>query len=85
MRNQKADDPTLNSIAQKHSKTTAQILLRYCLQKAWSPLPKSDNPGRIKQNAEIYGFELDNEDMQQLDSEDQGGGKGALVVAVSNE
>ena len=60
------------------------IRLRYCLQKAWSPLPKSDNPGRIKQNADIYGFELDKEDMQKLDSQDQGG-KGALVVAVSND
>ena len=69
---------------QKHSKTTAQTLIRYCLQKAWSPLPKSDNPGRIKQNADIYGFELDKEDMQKLDSQDEGG-KGALVMAVTNE
>ncbi|QIX00122.1 hypothetical protein AMS68_005639 [Peltaster fructicola] len=84
VRNQKADDPTLKSIAEKHSKTTAQVLLRYCLQKSWAPLPKSDNAGRIAQNADLYGFKLDGEDMKQLDAQDQNG-KGALVLAVSNE
>lgn len=84
VRNQKASDPTLTSIAKKHDKTTAQVLLRYSLQKDWSPLPKSDNAGRIAQNADIYGFQLDSDDMEKLDAQDQGG-KGALVMAVSNE
>lgn len=84
VRNQKANDPVLTSIAEKHSKTTAQVLLRYCLQKSWAPLPKSDNAERIAQNADLYGFKLDDEDMKQLDAQDQNG-KGALVLAVSNE
>ena len=84
VRNQKANDPTLTSIAKKHDKTTAQILLRYCLQKVWSPLPKSDNPGRIAQNADLYSFQLDSEDMRKLDAQDEGS-KGALVMAVDNK
>lgn len=84
VRNQKANDPTLKSIAEKHGKSTAQILLRYCIEKAWSPLPKSDNPERIKQNASIYDFALKPDDLAKLDAQDQGS-SGALVVAVDNE
>lgn len=84
VRNQKANDPTLKAIAEKHGKSTAQVLLRYCLEKAWSPLPKSDNPDRIKQNASIYDFALDQDDILKLDALDQGS-SGALVVAVDND
>lgn len=41
VRNRKADDRTLNAVAQAHGKTVAQVLIRYCLQKNWVPLPKS--------------------------------------------
>ena len=84
VRNQKAEDPTLLSIARKHDKSTGQILLRYCLQKGWAPLPKSDNPQRIAANADLYGFHLDDKDMDALDGLDQGS-KGAIVEAVKNE
>ncbi|KAF2221367.1 aldo-keto reductase [Elsinoe ampelina] len=84
VRNKKADDPTLNSIADKHSKTTGQVLIRYCLQKGWSPLPKSDTPSRIEANADVFGFELDSEDMKKLDGLDQGPA-GSIVQAVDNE
>lgn len=83
VRNQKAEDPTLKGIADKHSKSTAQILLRYSLQKGWVPLPKSDNPGRIASNADLYDFELGDDDMKALDGLDQAG-EGALVLAVDN-
>lgn len=72
VRNRKADDPTLTGLAKKHEKTPAQVLLRYCLQKNWVPLPKSDTPSRIKENADIYGFELEQNDMEALDALDQG-------------
>ncbi|CAK4014625.1 Aldo keto reductase [Lecanosticta acicola] len=84
VRNQKADDATLKSIAEKYGKSTAQVLVRYCLDKGWIPLPKSDNPDRIKQNASVYDFALDKGDISQLDAKDEGS-KGALVVAVDNE
>ncbi|ERF68365.1 hypothetical protein EPUS_06781 [Endocarpon pusillum Z07020] len=83
VRNYKASDPTLVEISKKHGKTTAQVLVRYCLQKNWVPLPKSDNPERIAQNADVYGFELAEEDMSKLDSLNQGA-SGALVQAVDN-
>lgn len=84
VRNQKANDPVLSGIASKHGKSTAQVLLRYCLQKDWVPLPKSDNSERIAQNADVYGFELSEEDMAKLDEQNTEG-SGALVLAVSNE
>jgi diketogulonate reductase-like aldo/keto reductase len=84
VRNQKAEDPVLSGIASKHGKTTAQILLRYCLQKDWVPLPKSDNADRIAQNADVYSFELSKEDMSKLDEQNTDG-SGSLVLAVSNE
>lgn len=83
VRNKKAHDPTLNSIAKSHNKSTAQILIRYCLQKNWVPLPKSDTPSRIVENAEVYDFELSTEDMSELDGLDAGA-KGAIVQAVKN-
>ena len=57
--------------------------MRYCLQKGWVPLPKSDTPSRIEENADVYDFELDDADMKTLDGLDQGE-KGAIVEAVKN-
>lgn len=83
VRNTKAQDPTLNRIADKHGVTPSQVLIRYCLQKGWAPLPKSDNSERIKANADVYNFDLDTKDMDDLDGLDQGD-EGAIVQAVDN-
>ncbi|PGH01156.1 hypothetical protein AJ80_09051 [Polytolypa hystricis UAMH7299] len=84
VRNYKANEPTLVDIANKYDKTTAQILVRYSLQKGWVPMPKSDDPERIKNNADVYDFEISDEDMAILDALDKGG-EGAIVQAVENE
>lgn len=84
MRNQKADDPTLKSLAEKYKATPNQVLIRYCLQKGWSPLPKSDNPDRIAQNADLYFFDIDEADMKKMDDLNEGA-KGAIVEAVAND
>lgn len=47
-------------------------------------MPKSDTPSRIVSNADVYSFQLDDEDMAKLDGLDEGA-KGAIVQAVSNE
>lgn len=83
VRNQKSNDPTLNKIAEAHKKTVGHVLIRYCLQKNWVPLPKSDTPSRIVENANVYDFELSKEEMKTLDDLDQGS-KGAIVQAVTN-
>ena len=83
VRNQKSDDKTLKEIASKHNTSPNQVLIRFCLQKGWVPLPKSDTPERIMKNADVYSFELDGDDIAALDGLDQGK-KGAIVQAVSN-
>jgi len=83
VRNYKANDETLVNIAKKYNKSTAQVLIRYCLQKNWVPLPKSDTPSRIKENAEVYDFDISAEDMKKLDGLDEGA-SGAIVQAVDN-
>ncbi|KAJ4370481.1 hypothetical protein N0V83_005001 [Neocucurbitaria cava] len=84
VRNEKAKDKTLLNISEKHNVGPNQILVRWSLQKGYVPLPKSDTPSRIVSNADVYGFELDEEDMAKLDGLDQGK-KGAIVQAVTNE
>lgn len=83
VRNQKADNEVLVGLAKKHDKSTAQILIRWSLQKGLVTLPKSDTPSRIESNAEVYGFELSSEDMKQLDDLDEADA-GAIVQPVDN-
>lgn len=84
-RNQKADDPTLKGIAEKHGVTPNQVLIRWGLQKGWVSLPKSDNPDRIRLNCDVFGgFELSEDDERLLDGLDQGAA-GALVQTVNND
>ena len=84
VRNLKAYDETLLKVSKKHEKTTAQVLIRYSLQKGWVSLPKSDTPSRIEANADVYGFELTEDDMKVLDGLDQGA-DGAIVQVADNE
>jgi hypothetical protein len=84
VRNYKANDPTLVEVSKKYSRSTQQVLIRYALQKGWVPLPKTDNPDRIVSNADVFDFNISEEDMVVLDSLDQGSA-GAIVEAVVNE
>lgn len=68
----KLGDPTLAKLAKKHNKTPAQVVLRWLLQQDIIIIPKSENPDRIKENAGIYDFELDAEDLKTIDGMDQG-------------
>ncbi len=60
------DDKTLATIAAKHGKTPAQIMLRWCIEQGMIVLPKSIHPERIKENFAIFDFKLDTEDLAQL-------------------
>jgi diketogulonate reductase-like aldo/keto reductase len=49
------DDPTLREIAGRHSKSPAQVMLRWHLQEGRSAIPKSTKPARIAENFDIFG------------------------------
>lgn len=67
-RGQIFDHPTIASLAEKYGKTPAQIILRWDLQHEVVTIPKSVHEHRIKENAEIFDFEIAPEDMVQIDS-----------------
>lgn len=64
----KLQDPTLLKIATKYSKSPAQVLIRWSLQKGYIVIPKSANKDRIEQNADVFDFDLADGDMNVLDS-----------------
>jgi methylglyoxal/glyoxal reductase len=64
--------PTIKRIADKHSKSPAQVLLRWDLQKGVVTIPKSVHRERIEANANIFDFVLDAEDMSAIDAMEQG-------------
>ncbi|MBP3580309.1 MAG: aldo/keto reductase [Clostridia bacterium] len=53
----------MKNLSQKYNKSIGQLCLRWCLQKGFVSLPKSANPMRIKENTEIFDFELSAQDM----------------------
>lgn len=67
-RGAKFGDETLVEIADKYKKSPAQVLIRWALQHGMVVIPKSSNQGRIKENAEVYDFEISSEDMKTMDS-----------------
>ncbi len=56
------NDPVISGIAAKHGKSYAQIMLRWLLEQDLVILPKSVTPSRIKENIDVFDFELDDED-----------------------
>lgn len=60
------NNPVLKAIADKYGKTTAQVMLRWQLQRGIVSLSKSANPERIRQNFAIFDFELTDDDMAQI-------------------
>lgn len=65
------EEPTLQEIAQKYGKSTAQVILRWDLQNEVVTIPKSVKPHRIQENANIFDFELSSEDMEKINSLNQ--------------
>lgn len=60
------NNPILKAIADKYGKTTAQVMLRWQLQRGIVSLSKSANPERVRQNFAIFDFELSDDDMAQI-------------------
>ncbi|WWD16599.1 hypothetical protein CI109_101027 [Kwoniella shandongensis] len=66
------ENPVMVKIAKKHGKDVSHVALRWSLQKGFVPLPKSVTPSRIASNADLYDFELSQEDMDEIATLDKG-------------
>lgn len=65
------DEPVLVEIANKYNKSTAQIIIRWDVQSGVVTIPKSVKPQRIAENADIFDFELSEEDMDKINALNQ--------------
>ncbi|OQA48084.1 MAG: Glyoxal reductase [Firmicutes bacterium ADurb.Bin300] len=61
-------DRELKKIASRYDKSVAQLCIRFALQKGVLPLPKSVNPDRIKENADVFDFIISDEDMKLIEN-----------------
>jgi len=52
------ENEVIKKIAEKHKKTSAQVLIRWSLQKGLNPIVKSAKESRVKENIDVFGFEL---------------------------
>src|SRR5262245_55532211 len=66
------DDPVIAGIAERVDRTTAQVVLRWHIQRSSIVFPKSTTPERIRENFELFGFELAPQDVEKIDNLDRG-------------
>jgi 2,5-diketo-D-gluconate reductase A len=59
-------DEAVVSLADKHGRTPAQVVLRWHIQLGNIVIPKSVTPSRMQENIDVFGFELDDGDMRSL-------------------
>ncbi len=71
MRGQVHDIPELEELAQKYGKTPVQVTLRWMIQKGIVTIPKSENKERIRSNADIFDFEIEETDLATIDGLDR--------------
>lgn len=67
----KLENNTLKQIADKYNKSSAQILIRWCLEHKFIVIPKSGSKNHIQENSDVFDFSLDGEDMKKLDNLDE--------------
>ena len=56
-------DPTLEAIGAKHGKSSAQVVLRWHIEQGLVVIPKSNSVERIRENSQVFDFELDDSDL----------------------
>ena len=66
------DNPTLASIAQAHAKSPAQVAIRWSIQLGNVVIPRSGHPERIKENIDVFGFELTDDEMASINGLNDG-------------
>lgn len=67
----KAFDETIAGIAKAHNVTSAQVILRWNLQKGVTVIPGSGNPDHIRENPDLFHFELTEEEMERINALDR--------------
>ncbi len=72
VRGQRMDHPAIARVAREHGRTPAQVLVRWGIEHEVVPIPKSARPERIRENADVFGFALDAEELAALDALDEG-------------
>ncbi len=65
-------DETIKSIAKAHEVSSAQVVLRWDLQRGIVVIPGSGNPDHIKENLNLFGFELTEDEMERISLLDRG-------------
>ena len=65
-------DATIVELANKYGKSPAQVVLRWGLQKGFVVIPKSDREHRIEENKGLYGWELQQSDIHNIDALNEG-------------
>lgn len=65
------ENPVLSEIAGKHNKTTAQVMLRWHIQRGVVVIPKSTHKERMEQNIQVFDFALDETDMDKITALDK--------------
>jgi 2,5-diketo-D-gluconate reductase A len=70
------DDPAVTAIAGAHGRTPAQVVLRWHLQQGRVIIPKSVTPSRIRENLDLFGFELTDEQLGAIDALERDGRTG---------
>jgi len=68
------DDPVLTGLAQKYGKSPAQVVLRWHVQLGNIVFPKSMHAERMRENIDVFDFELAGDDMQEISALDRGAG-----------
>ena len=76
------NEEIIKKLAENHKKTPAQIILRWNIQKGIITIPKSQKPERIKENIQIFDFELTDEEIKEIDSLD---GKQKRIQSTEEE
>lgn len=66
------DNEVIRKISAEVSKTPAQVMLRWHLQRGRHTIPKSTTPSRIKENFEVFDFSLDDEQLREIDALETG-------------
>jgi diketogulonate reductase-like aldo/keto reductase len=68
VRGQRFSDPKLIALASQYEKTPAQIILRWMLQLGVSTIPKSSNIIRLKENFDVFDFQISDSDMKKINA-----------------